>query len=82
MSYFCRVYDPAAMTAKARPGAVARVSVVDEKGKIIAASEDMDCTYLWQRGEVPVKVAKAGKVTVRLQAAEGARVQYTGVWVG
>ncbi|MHB8996974.1 MAG: SGNH/GDSL hydrolase family protein [Armatimonadota bacterium] len=82
LSYFCRVYDPAGMTAKARPGAVARVSVVDDKGQVIGASADMDCTYLWQRGEVKIKVAKAGKVTVRLQAAEGERVQYTGVWLG
>ncbi|MGE5531261.1 MAG: hypothetical protein ACM3VW_03955, partial [Bacteroidota bacterium] len=60
----------------------ARVSVVDDKGKVIGAKADMDCTYLWQRGEVKIKVVKAGKVTVRLQAAEGQRVQYTGVWLG
>jgi lysophospholipase L1-like esterase len=82
LSYFCRAYDPAGMLAKAQPGGVARVSVVDEKGRKVAADDDMDCTYLWQRGSVPVKLAKAGKVTVRLQAAEGQRVQYTGVWMG
>lgn len=79
LGYYCRVFDPHAMGAKSRPGAVAKVSVLDRVGKILAESTVPDCTYLWQRARLRVDVTAAGALTVRLSAAPGATVQYTGI---
>lgn len=79
LSFFCRAFDPKNMTAKARPGAVAEVTVADEAGKLVATKSDFDCTYFCQRTHLIVKQSRPGKLTVRLQAAAGKTVQYTGL---
>lgn len=78
LTFYHRVFDPTAMTARSRPDRVAKVEVVDAKGKVLHTAVPRECSYSWQQDSLSFDLPKAQAVVVRATTESPVKVQYTG----
>lgn len=88
VSFFYRVYDPKALGTRDVPGSEALVEMAFNLagGHDCGGGRqwaDLRCSYQWQKAELQCSVPReAGSAALTLRSAQGAVVQYTGVYVG
>ena len=78
LTFYHQAFAPASMDAKSRPGRVAKVEVLDEKGKVLHTAIPRECSYSWQRDSLSFVLPKAQAVVVRATTESPVKVQYTG----
>jgi len=78
LGFFHRAFDPTNMNAKDRPGRIVSVAVAAPGGRTLAASDDVESSYQWQRTWLEFDMAPPGDIKISLGAGGEAAMQYTG----